>query len=213
MYRLLTLCMLVFGAMSSNAFSRSGCCSSHRGVCGTICCDGTALSAKCGGGSNYSHTQINPNFISEDGREYSNSQRAGYYPLETRRWFLTTTGKAGAIFINIEDTTAVNGFCFGGTAFQTYTSGANRFKCFDYNMKGQIAQFLLYETKDKHFLVVGICDGINFDLYDAKNCPSSLYRKPLFYNRQGDVGDRISETECRSILETTAKYKWDDVCG
>lgn len=29
------------------AFSRSGCCSHHGGVCGCRCCDGSALLAKC----------------------------------------------------------------------------------------------------------------------------------------------------------------------
>jgi hypothetical protein len=30
-----------------NIEARSGCCSSHGGVCGCRCCDGTSLSAKC----------------------------------------------------------------------------------------------------------------------------------------------------------------------
>ena len=30
-----------------DAEARRGCCSHHGGVCGCVCCDGTALSAKC----------------------------------------------------------------------------------------------------------------------------------------------------------------------
>jgi len=31
--------------------AKSGCCSSHGGVCGSSCCDGSPLSVKCGGSS------------------------------------------------------------------------------------------------------------------------------------------------------------------
>lgn len=36
--------------LSQVAEARRGCCSHHGGVCSNQCCDGTQLSAKCGGG-------------------------------------------------------------------------------------------------------------------------------------------------------------------
>lgn len=38
--------VVVFGSINI-ANARSGCCSSHGGVCGCGCCDGTSLSATC----------------------------------------------------------------------------------------------------------------------------------------------------------------------
>jgi hypothetical protein len=43
----LCLGFLLALALASLAQAQSGCCSSHGGVCGCACCDGTALSAKC----------------------------------------------------------------------------------------------------------------------------------------------------------------------
>jgi hypothetical protein len=50
---LFLIIILIF--ISSNFVSaKSGCCSWHDGVCGSRCCDGTALSARCSGsGSSY----------------------------------------------------------------------------------------------------------------------------------------------------------------
>jgi hypothetical protein len=41
------LFLVVFLAISALAYARSGCCSSHGGVCGCACCDGSPLSATC----------------------------------------------------------------------------------------------------------------------------------------------------------------------
>lgn len=41
------LFILLILAATSLAHAQSGCCSSHGGVCGCSCCDGTPLSAKC----------------------------------------------------------------------------------------------------------------------------------------------------------------------
>ncbi len=38
-----------------SASAQQGCCSWHDGVCGNTCCDGTPLSAKCGGGYDYDY--------------------------------------------------------------------------------------------------------------------------------------------------------------
>ena len=40
------LLAMSFG-FANTLFARSGCCSSHSGVCGCGCCDGTSLSATC----------------------------------------------------------------------------------------------------------------------------------------------------------------------
>jgi hypothetical protein len=41
------LFFVLFILSIDNIEARSGCCSSHGGVCGCRCCDGTSLSAKC----------------------------------------------------------------------------------------------------------------------------------------------------------------------
>lgn len=41
------LFILLILAITSLAHAQSGCCSSHGGVCGCRCCDGTSLSEKC----------------------------------------------------------------------------------------------------------------------------------------------------------------------
>jgi len=49
---LLIFFALAFFALSpSQSYALQGCCSWHGGVCGSSCCDGSSLSAKCGGGS------------------------------------------------------------------------------------------------------------------------------------------------------------------
>lgn len=46
--RILLIATILFFAVSFSAvFARSGCCSSHGGVCGCGCCDGSSLSATC----------------------------------------------------------------------------------------------------------------------------------------------------------------------
>lgn len=47
---LITLLIFFFIGSFSVVDARSGCCSHHGGVCGSSCCDGSPLSAKCGGG-------------------------------------------------------------------------------------------------------------------------------------------------------------------
>jgi hypothetical protein len=60
--RLLAICTIAVFLVSSGALAQRGCCSHHGGVCGDACCDGTPLSAKCGGGSKrvYNSTQSAP---------------------------------------------------------------------------------------------------------------------------------------------------------
>lgn len=49
---LITIIIIFLSPLFSNfSYSKQGCCSRHGGVCGDQCCDGTPLSAKCGGGS------------------------------------------------------------------------------------------------------------------------------------------------------------------
>ena len=47
----LIVAIAVLFPLSHTAEARRGCCSHHGGVCSNQCCDGTQLSAKCGGGS------------------------------------------------------------------------------------------------------------------------------------------------------------------
>ena len=41
------LLLASFLLLSGNVYARSGCCSSHSGVCGCGCCDGSSLSSTC----------------------------------------------------------------------------------------------------------------------------------------------------------------------
>lgn len=41
--------ILFFLFIPTQTYARSGCCSWHGGVCGGACCDGSPLSAICGG--------------------------------------------------------------------------------------------------------------------------------------------------------------------
>lgn len=45
--------LILFLLISNKALALQGCCSHHGGVCGGSCCDGSALSAACGGGTIY----------------------------------------------------------------------------------------------------------------------------------------------------------------
>lgn len=61
------LILIIFGIFLISLFSlnveaKSGCCSRHGGVCGDSCCDGSALSVACGGGS-LTQTAESPSII------------------------------------------------------------------------------------------------------------------------------------------------------
>jgi len=45
--KILVILCLSFVLVVPGALARSGCCSSHGGVCGCECCDGKSLSAVC----------------------------------------------------------------------------------------------------------------------------------------------------------------------
>src|SRR5215213_3106525 len=47
MHKVLILNILLVLSFSPSLYSQSGCCSSHGGVCGCRCCDGTRLSDLC----------------------------------------------------------------------------------------------------------------------------------------------------------------------
>lgn len=47
MKKFIALLVLIFLFSAGSANAQSGCCSWHGGVCGSRCCDGSALSAKC----------------------------------------------------------------------------------------------------------------------------------------------------------------------
>jgi len=57
MKKILIVLILLFSLVLLVNFveARAGCCSRHGGVCGASCCDGSSLSAKCGGSSSSSY--------------------------------------------------------------------------------------------------------------------------------------------------------------
>ncbi len=55
--RLIFVTSILF-PLSQVAEARRGCCSHHGGVCSNQCCDGTQLSAKCGGGSYFIQNDV-----------------------------------------------------------------------------------------------------------------------------------------------------------
>ncbi len=62
--------------LPSSVSARSGCCSWHGGVCGSSCCDGTPLSAKCGGGYFYEEDT----YYVPPPPTYPSTIKASFYP-------------------------------------------------------------------------------------------------------------------------------------
>ncbi len=83
---LIVLFLVILSTLSSSAYARSGCCSYHNGVCGNSCCDGSPLSAVCGGG--YEPPTYTPT--------YTNFSRVNNYALyndicydfDTNKWWI-----------------------------------------------------------------------------------------------------------------------------
>lgn len=59
-FMFVVLSCLATYSLISKADAKSGCCSWHGGVCGGSCCDGTSLSAKCGGYDYYEYEYYDP---------------------------------------------------------------------------------------------------------------------------------------------------------
>jgi len=68
MKKFLTFFLLLL-TLFSIADARRGCCSHHGGVCGCMCCDGSALSAKC---APYYPTCDNSNAFNDNINYYNN---------------------------------------------------------------------------------------------------------------------------------------------
>lgn len=160
--------------------------------------------------------KIFENFIDDDGHVYRDGYPTGErFPLRTRHWYITDKGRAEYIFIDIQDVSVLNGFCHGGTEFKHHESGGLIMKCLDIYGSGKLKQFLLFKTKDHHYLELGSCIADDYVLFSSEpviRFPDWSICKPSMWYTQSDVGHEISPEECHAIIAKVWRYNFDFLC-
>ncbi len=194
-------------AIPNVSLARRGCCSHHGGVCGSTCCDGTALSPACGGTSYISPPSLpTPNGSSTNcGYKYYCSQmtsceEAFYYYDNCGRTSLDVDG----------DGIPCESLCVGNSSSSSSENSQNSESC-------SITEFVDDDTA--HFIINGTEKTVRLIGIDA---PEKFYSSKLAKDAQRcgvtaqeiiELGEKaslhlenllnqsISQLECKSYGE------------